>query len=226
MSAAGRPTRDGPTGRSGNGSVDGAGGGRGNEPGGGAGNGLDGRAVDAAGLRLAIVAARWHGATCDRLLARAQAAAAACGVTDLAVLRVDGAWELPVAAQAVAESADALVVLGCIIRGGTPHFDHLCASVYNGLLRVSLDAGIPLGNGVLTCETPAQAADRDGGPGAAEDKGWQATIAALDAARALRADACAGDLPTPLLPGEPERGGRPHTHRLRRRLRVHNGSEA
>jgi len=221
MSAAGRPT-DGP----GNGSAgSGLGGAAGSGPSGGPGSRLDGRTVDATGLRLAIIAARWHRTTSDQLLARAQAAAAACGVTDLAVLRVDGAWELPIAAQAAAESADALVVLGCIIRGGTPHFDHLCASVYDGLLRVSLDAGIPLGNGVLTCETPAQAVDRDGGPDATEDKGWQATVAALDAARILRCGACFEDLPTQQLPGGPERGGRLHTHRLRQR-RVHSGSEA
>jgi 6,7-dimethyl-8-ribityllumazine synthase len=213
MSAVGRPV-DGPLYRPADGSA-----------GNGAGNRLGGPAMDSAGLRLAIVASRWHRATCDQLLARAQAAAAACGVTDLAVLRVDGAWELPVAAQVAAESADALVVLGCIIRGGTPHFDHLCASVYDGLLRVSLDAGIPVGNGVLTCETPAQAEDRDGGPAAAEDKGWQATIAALDAARILRSGACFEDLPTQLLPSGPERGDRTHDHRLRRR-QVHSGLEA
>ncbi len=226
-----------------------------------------GRTVDAAGLRLAIIGSRWHRAQSDLLVARARAAAAACGVTELAVLRVDGAWELPVAVQAAAESADVLVALGCVVRGGTPHFDHLCRSVYDGLLRVSLDTGIPLGNGVLTCDTLAQAADRAGGPDAAEDKGWDATVAALDAARTLRRGGCRDDGrwdggtagardegrgdggrwdggPWDGGPGDGGRGdggwwdglpaeppadgsdryGHRHTHRVRRRTRVHSGS--
>jgi 6,7-dimethyl-8-ribityllumazine synthase len=183
-----------------------------------------GRTVDAAGLRLAIIGSRWHRVETDRLVQRAQVAAAACGVTDPVVLRVDGAWELPVAAQAAAESADVLVVLGCVVRGGTPHFDHLCRSVYNGLLRVSLDTGIPLGNGVLTCDTPGQAADRAGGPDAAEDKGWDATVAALDAALTMRRG-CRWDDLHPELPDAFAGHGYPHTHHLRRRSRVHSGVE-
>jgi 6,7-dimethyl-8-ribityllumazine synthase len=182
-----------------------------------------GRVVDAAGLRLAIIGSRWHQTETDTLVERAQAAAVACGVTDLAVLRVDGAWELPVAAQAAAASADALVVLGCVVRGGTPHFDYLCRSVYDGLLRVSLDACTPLGNGVLTCDTLAQAADRAGGPEAAEDKGWDATVAALDAAAALRRRARRDDLLDDLHDSY-RRGGYVRT-RQPRRPAVHSGSE-
>jgi 6,7-dimethyl-8-ribityllumazine synthase len=182
-----------------------------------------GRIVNAAGLRLAIIGSRWHQAETDTLVERAQAAAIACGVTDIAVLRVDGAWELPIAAQAAAASADALVVLGCVVRGGTPHFDYLCRSVYDGLLRVSLDACTPLGNGVLTCDTLDQAADRAGGPAAAEDKGWDATVAALDAAAALQRRARRDDLLDDLRDSY-RRSGYVHTHQPRR-SRVHSGSE-
>jgi 6,7-dimethyl-8-ribityllumazine synthase len=185
-----------------------------------------GRTVDAAGLRLAIVGSRWHPVQADTLVARALAAAAACRVSDVAVVRVDGAWELPIAALAAADSADVLVAVGCIVRGGTPHFDYLCASVYDGLLRVSLDTGIPLGNGVLTCDTPAQAADRAGGPQATEDKAWDATVAALDAALTMRGGA-RFEQPEPPATAEAGRtNGGSHPHRMRRRPIVHSELEA
>jgi 6,7-dimethyl-8-ribityllumazine synthase len=139
----------------------------------------------------------------------------------MVVLRVDGAWELPIAAQAAAESADVLVAVGCVVRGGTPHFDHLCRAVYDGLLRVSLDAGVPIGNGVLTCDTLAQAADRAGGPDATEDKGWDATVAALDTALTLRRGDRWDD-PRPALPDLSRRRGNLAAHR-RWRARVHSG---
>jgi 6,7-dimethyl-8-ribityllumazine synthase len=179
-----------------------------------------GRSVDAAGLRLAIIGSRWHRAEADTLVERAAAAATACGVTEMLVLRVDGAWELPIAAQVAAESADVLVALGCVVRGGTPHFDHLCRSVYDGLLRVSLATSIPIGNGVLTCDTLAQAADRAGGPEASEDKGWDATVAALDAALTLRRGAQWDELRPTL--ADLSRRGHLATHR-RWRSRVHSG---
>jgi 6,7-dimethyl-8-ribityllumazine synthase len=99
---------------------------------------------------------------------------------------VPGAVELPVVAQALAERHDAVVALGVVIRGGTPHFEYVCDAVTAGLTRVALDAGRPVGNGVLTCDTEQQALDRAGLPGSAEDKGREATQAALDAARVLR----------------------------------------
>jgi 6,7-dimethyl-8-ribityllumazine synthase len=145
-----------------------------------------GRTLDAAGLRLAIIGARWHQPASDTLGERAQAAATACGAPEPVVLRVEGAWELPVAALALAGSVDAVVAVGCILRGGTPHFEHLCRTVYDGLARVALQTQTPVGNGVLACDTPAQAADRAGGPGAAADKGWEATLAALDLALSLQ----------------------------------------
>ena len=142
--------------------------------------------VDARGLTLGIVATRWHAAVTDQLLYRAQAAAKACGVTQVRVVRVAGAVELPVVTQALARRHDAVVALGVVIRGGTAHFTYVCRSVTDGLTRVALDESTPIAHGVLTVDTEAQAYDRAGLPDSAEDKGWQATVAALDAALALR----------------------------------------
>ncbi len=142
--------------------------------------------VDAAGLRLGIVATTWHAELTDALLERAVAAAVASGVAEPTVARVPGAIELPVVAQALAEEHDAVVALGVVIRGGTPHFEYVCDAVTAGLTRVALDAGRPVGNGVLTCDTEDQARDRAGLPGSAEDKGWEATVAALSTALTLR----------------------------------------
>ncbi|GIG58984.1 6,7-dimethyl-8-ribityllumazine synthase [Longispora fulva] len=142
--------------------------------------------VDAAGLRLGIVAARWHGELTDQLVARAEAAAQACGVTDVAVHRVAGSVELPVVAQALAERCDAVVALGVVVRGDTAHFDYVCDSVTDGLTRVALDARTPVGHGVLTVDTVQQAVDRAGLPDSSEDKGWSTTVAVLDAALTLR----------------------------------------
>ena len=141
--------------------------------------------VNAAGLRLGLVATRWHGEITGLLLDRARAAAAASGVTDVVVSRVAGAVELPVVAQELARQLDAVVALGVVIRGGTPHFEYVCDAVTAGLTRVALDERTPIGNGVLTCDTVEQACDRAGGPGAHEDKGWEATVAALDTALVL-----------------------------------------
>ena len=142
--------------------------------------------VDATGVRLAVVATRWHGEIVDALLERALAAAAACGVAEPVVLRVPGAVELPVVVQEVARGTDAVVALGAVVRGGTPHFEYVCDAVTAGLTRVTLDEGTPVGNGVLTCDTVGQAIDRCGRPGSHEDKGWEATVAALETALVLR----------------------------------------
>ena len=146
----------------------------------------DAAPVDAAGLRLGIVATAWHAEITDALLDRAVAAARASGVPDPTVVRVPGAIELPVVAQALVEEHDAVVALGVVIRGGTPHFEYVCDSVTAGLTRVALDAGRPVGNGVLTTDDEQQARDRSGLPGSAEDKGWEATVAALSTALTLR----------------------------------------
>jgi 6,7-dimethyl-8-ribityllumazine synthase len=147
----------------------------------------DGRVVDAAGLSLAIAATRWHREVTDSLVERAVAAAAACGIDRPLVIRVPGAVELPVVAAELAGRHDAVACLGAVIRGGTPHFDYVCDAVTYGLARVALDAGTPVGNGVLTCDSLKQALDRSGAPDSSEDKGWDAVVAALETALVLRA---------------------------------------
>ncbi len=140
---------------------------------------------DATGLSLALVATTWHEQITDSLLHSAVAVATECLLQPL-IVRVAGAVELPVVAQELARSHDAVVALGVVIRGGTPHFDYVCDAVTYGLTRVALDTGTPVGNGVLTVDTEQQAIDRSGVIGATEDKGRDATLAALDAARTLR----------------------------------------
>jgi 6,7-dimethyl-8-ribityllumazine synthase len=142
--------------------------------------------IDASGLSLAIVATRWHREITDALVERALAAAEACGADEPLVVRVAGAIELPVVAAELASRYDAVACLGVVIRGGTPHFEYVCDSVTAGLTRVALDAGTPVGNGVLTCDTVESARDRSGLPGSKEDKGWEAVVAALDTAQVLR----------------------------------------
>lgn len=146
----------------------------------------DGQVVDATGLTIAIAATRWHAEITDRLLDRAIAAARACGADEPLVVRVPGAVELPVVAAELARRHDAVACLGAVIRGGTPHFEYVCDAVTYGLTRVSLDAGTPVGNGVLTCDTLQQARDRSGADDSAEDKGWDAVVAALETALVLR----------------------------------------
>jgi 6,7-dimethyl-8-ribityllumazine synthase len=142
--------------------------------------------VDATGLTLGIVAGTWHGEIADSLLARALACAEASGVVSPTVVRVPGALELPVVAQALAATHDAVVALGVVVRGGTPHFEYVCDSFTAGLTRVALDSGKPVGNGVLTTEGERQARDRAGMDDSGEDKGWEAAAAALQTALVLR----------------------------------------
>ena len=141
---------------------------------------------DAKDIKLGIVAARWHTEICDALIAGAQRIATQAQLDDVTVVRVAGAMELPVVAQGLARSCDAVVALGVVIRGGTPHFEYVCDAVTAGLTRVSLDEETPIGNGVLTTDTEEQALDRAGLPDSAEDKGSQAAMAAIDAAMTLR----------------------------------------
>jgi 6,7-dimethyl-8-ribityllumazine synthase len=142
--------------------------------------------LDASGVRLAIVASTWHQKICDALLESAQRLATDAGVRKPTVVRVLGAIEIPVVAQELARTHDAVVALGVVIRGQTPHFDYVCDAVTQGLTRVSLDAGTPVANGVLTTDNEEQALDRAGLPSSAEDKGAQATAAALSTALTLR----------------------------------------
>ncbi len=142
--------------------------------------------LDAADVSLAIVASTWHPTICDALLDGALRVAKSAGVAEPTVVRVLGAIEIPVVAQELARTHDAVVALGVVIRGGTPHFDYVCDAVTQGLTRVSLDAATPVANGVLTTNTEEQALDRAGLPGSAEDKGEQAAAAALSTALTLR----------------------------------------
>lgn len=142
--------------------------------------------VDASDVSLAIVASTWHGTICDALLEGARRVATDAGIADPTVVRVLGAIEIPVVAQALTVDHDAVVALGVVIRGQTPHFDYVCDAVTQGLTRVSLDASTPVANGVLTTDNEDQALDRAGLPGSAEDKGAQAAAAAISTAMTLR----------------------------------------
>jgi 6,7-dimethyl-8-ribityllumazine synthase len=140
---------------------------------------------DASGYRVAVVAASWHTVVMDGLVAGAERACRDHGVEPI-VIRVPGAFELPVVADACARQGyDVVVALGVVIRGGTPHFDYVCSAATDGLTRVALDRGVPVGFGLLTCDTERQALDRAGLEGSVEDKGYEAAAAALATARTL-----------------------------------------
>jgi 6,7-dimethyl-8-ribityllumazine synthase len=142
---------------------------------------------DASGLRVAVVASSWHTEVMDGLVAGAERALAEHQVANAALVRVPGAFELPVAAEALARQGfHAIVALGVVIRGGTPHFDYVCSAATDGLSRVALDHLVAIGFGLLTCDTEEQAVDRAGFVGSSEDKGAEATAAALATARTLR----------------------------------------
>lgn len=147
------------------------------------------RQLRAEGLTLAVVATRWNEAIVDKLLERAVATGRELGVK-VDAYRVDGALELPVVVQACAKRYDAVVALGCVIRGETAHFDYVCDSVTAGLTRIALDEQTPIGNGVLTVDNEQQALARAGSKGAAEDKGGDAVRAAVGAAVELRKVRC------------------------------------
>ncbi|CAB4859410.1 MAG: 6,7-dimethyl-8-ribityllumazine synthase [Actinobacteria bacterium] len=144
--------------------------------------------IDAPGVRVAVIAASWHEVVMTGLL---DGAVRACGESraEATVMRVSGAFELPLLAKACAVSGrfDAVVALGVIIRGGTPHFEYVCDAATSGLAQVALDTMVPVGFGLLTCDNEQQALDRAGLPGAVEDKGAEATWAALTSVAALRA---------------------------------------
>ncbi|HEU5126748.1 MAG TPA: 6,7-dimethyl-8-ribityllumazine synthase [Glycomyces sp.] len=152
-----------------------------------AGHGAPETAVpDARGLTLGIAATNWNAALVEQMLTRARDAAADAKCAEPVVLRVAGAVELPVAAQALARRFDAVVALGVVIRGGTAHFEYVCKSVTEGLTRVALDESTPVAQGVLTVDDLDQAVARAGYPDSTEDKGYEAVTAALGAALAVR----------------------------------------
>lgn len=143
--------------------------------------------VDGSGMRIVVVAASWHTTVMEGLLGGALRALAAAGVADPQVVRVPGSFELPVAAmKAASAGADAVVALGVVIRGGTPHFDYVCQAATSGLTEVALQTRVPVGFGVLTCDDEDQALARAGLPGSTEDKGAQAAEAAIATVLALR----------------------------------------
>lgn len=149
--------------------------------------------VDGRGMSVVIVAASWHERVMDGLIAGAITALRAAGATEISLVRVPGSFELPIVAQEAAQSgADAVVALGVIIRGGTPHFEYVSEAATNGLTQAALSTGVPIGFGLLTCDTEEQALDRAGLPpeegfaGSQEDKGGEAAQAALATVHALR----------------------------------------
>jgi 6,7-dimethyl-8-ribityllumazine synthase len=142
--------------------------------------------VDCSALRVGVVAALWHTEVMDGLVAGARRALTAYAARDVTEVRVPGTFELPVVVAELARTHDAVVALGVVVRGGTPHFDYVCSAATDGLTRVALDTGTPVGFGVLTCDDDAQALDRAGLEGSSEDKGYEATAAALRTALTLR----------------------------------------
>ncbi len=136
---------------------------------------------------MAIVAARWHEEVMNGLIDGAQRGLADAGVDSVTLVRVPGSFELPVACARLAASFDALVALGVVIRGGTPHFEYVCQAATDGLTQVSVTTGTPVGFGVLTCDDDEQARERAGLAGSREDKGYEAAQAAVDVATTLRA---------------------------------------
>jgi 6,7-dimethyl-8-ribityllumazine synthase len=142
--------------------------------------------VDGSGIRVAIVAGQWHEVIAGGLLAGAQREVERLGAT-AEVVPVPGSFELPVVAKAALEGGyDAVVALGVIIRGGTPHFEYVSDAATSGLTRVAIDTGKPVGFGVLTLDDEQQGLDRAGLPDSKEDKGAEAAHAAVSTVVTLR----------------------------------------
>ena len=145
------------------------------------------RPFDCHDMRVAVVAASWHERVMQGLLDGALDALRRHQVESPVVVRVPGSFELPVVAAALAgQGFDAIIALGVIIRGGTPHFEYVSSAATDGLTRVALDHGVPIGFGLLTCDDEQQALDRAGLEGSKEDKGYEATSAALLTAATLK----------------------------------------
>jgi 6,7-dimethyl-8-ribityllumazine synthase len=144
------------------------------------GNGAPKLAIDASGIKVSIVVTSWHEVITGGLLAGAERALKAAGNSDYKVIRVPGAFELPLGAQlAIQNGAEVVVALGVVIQGETPHFDYVCDAATSGLTRVQLDTSVPIGFGLLTVANEKQALDRSGLEGSKEDKGAEAVEAAV-----------------------------------------------
>ena len=150
------------------------------------GEGLPELDTDGTGLKVTIVSGLWHTRISEGLLSGARRVLDASGA-EVSVIQVAGSFELPLVSRAALEAgADAVVALGVIVRGETPHFDFVATAATDGLTRVALDAGKPVGFGVLTVDDEQQGLDRAGLPGSKEDVGGRAAEAALATAVSLR----------------------------------------
>lgn len=137
-----------------------------------------------AGRRVGIVSSQWHPEICDALVAGAMRAISEAGISDVTVRKVAGSFEIPLAAQRLLDAGcDAVVTVGLVLKGETPHFDYVCQGVTSGVMDLMLSRGKPVGFGVLMCDNLEQAKARSGLPGSKEDKGYDAAIAALDLLR-------------------------------------------
>ncbi|MDK7733478.1 6,7-dimethyl-8-ribityllumazine synthase [Propionimicrobium lymphophilum] len=146
--------------------------------------GLPEISVTGKGRKVAVIAAHWYGKVTDALTERASQTLEEAGA-EVTVVRVPGTFELPVACARLADKFDAMIALGVVVRGGTPHFDYVCEGATQGLIQVMVDTGKPIGFGVLTCNTEQEAIDRSGLPGSAEDKGREAAEAVLATLEAI-----------------------------------------
>lgn len=157
--------------------------------------------VDGTGLRIAVIAGRWHEVVTNGLIKGAHETIVASGA-DHTLFRVSGAFELPVVAKAALKNGfDAVVCLAVIVRGGTPHFEYVSSAATDGLTQVAIKTGKPIGFGVLTVDTNQQALDRAGLEGSQESKGEEAALAALEAAVLLRKIKAEGETMR-LVPGQ------------------------
>ena len=131
--------------------------------------------------RVAIISAQWHPEICDALISGAKRALDEAGVREVEIRKVAGSFEIPLAAQRLLDAgSDAVVTVGLVLRGETPHFDYVCRGVTQGVMDVMLSRGKPIGFGVLMCDDLDQARARSGIAGSKEDKGYDAAKAALD----------------------------------------------
>lgn len=140
--------------------------------------------LNAGALRFAVIASRFHDDIVSGLLSGALECLSRHGATDVTVYRVPGAFEIPILAQKLAGQFDAIVTLGCVLRGDTPHFEFIAAQVTQEISRVAVDTRFPIAFGVITCNTIEQAVERSS-PGSG-NKGWEAALAAIEMANLWR----------------------------------------
>ena len=130
--------------------------------------------------RVAVISSSWHLDICNDLIAGAQRALTSASISDVEVIYVPGSFEIPLASQLAFEKGfDAVVAVGLVLQGETPHFDYVCQGVTQGVIDVSLKFSAPIGFGVLMCNTLDQAIARSGRPGSVEDKGYDSAVAAI-----------------------------------------------